>query len=314
MLGTPLASANHHLPLTLEKPSVRPKDANCARKANPSLAVKMISLRSLFAGNGCSIDHSEPHRLHFHVAILATGGVDHHMVDFAPVLLQQHDFLLIRAGQVHAFAKHHTLEGEILTFTTEFLGGLEQTFPVTGILDVLFSAGPCIRFGETSAAYVRKWYAEFGDELAARTRPFAQPRIASAFGLLAYRVASLEEFAPLFADSRTTLPTLVRSFQALLEKSFLQQREAAWYAAQLNVSLRTLNRQLVGTLKQTSKELIKGRVLLEAKRLLAEPDAQVKSVAYALGFDEVANFSRFFHQNVGVTPRDFKSDMPDWSH
>ncbi len=314
MLDTSVALANHHLPPRLNGPLIKPKDANCARRTHPALGVKRLSLRSLFAGNGCAIDHSEPHRLHFHVAILVTGGVDHHMVDFEPVPLQANDLLLLRAGQVHAFGKHPTIEGEILTFTNEFLGTLEQSSSVREILDALFGVGPCIGFGGTSAAYVRKWYAEFADELATRTRPFAQPRIASAFGLLAYRLASLEEFRPHFEGSQTALPRLVREFQTLLENNFVQQREPAWYAARLNVSVRTLNRQLVRTLKHTGKELIKGRVLLEAKRLLADPDIQVKAVAYALCFDEVANFSRFFHQNMGLTPKDYKSNMPDWPH
>lgn len=314
MLDMPVAFANHPLPPTLKKPSAKPKDANCARGSHPLLGVKRLSLRALFAGNGCAIDHSEPHRLHFHVAILVTAGVSQHMVDFVPVALKPNDFLLLRAGQVHAFEKHHTLEGEILTFTTEFLGALRYASAVGEIFDAMFGVGPRVRFGEASAAYVRKWYAEFADELAARTRPFAEARIDSAFGLLAYRLASLEEFRPLFGGSQTAVPKIVREFQALLEESFLQQREPAWYADRLKVSVRTLNRQLVRTLKQTGKELIKGRVLLEAKRLLADPDVQVKTVAYALCFDEVANFSRFFHQNVGLTPKDFKSKMPDWPH
>ena len=104
----------------------KPADVNCAKKAAPSLGVKRFRLSQLFAGNGCGIDHSVPHRLHFHVAILITEGKWEHSVDFSPLLLKAGDLLLLRAGQVHAFGKDRAIEGEILAFTPEFLATLSK--------------------------------------------------------------------------------------------------------------------------------------------------------------------------------------------
>ena len=292
----------------------KPVDANCAKKTHPALGVKRLSLKSLLSSNGCGIDHTEPHRLRFHVAILITGGSDEHMVDFSPVALKAGNLLLLRAGQAHAFAKDHSLEGEILTFTPDFIGTLAHIPSLSETIDALFEAGPCVSLAENSAGFARKWYEDFSEELALRGRPFSEPRIACSFGLLIHRLAALPEFALFLEEGHTPRPRLIREFRTLLGNNFVDRRDPAWYADQLHVSTRTLDRQLMKTVNQTCKQLIKDRLLLEAKRLLTDPDLQVKSVAYALRFDEVANFSRFFHQNAGLTPRDFKSHTPDWPH
>jgi YesN/AraC family two-component response regulator len=44
----------------------------------------------------------------------------------------------------------------------------------------------------------------------------------------------------------------------------------------------------------------------EAKNLLLQPNKSVKEVAYELGFEYPAYFSRLFKKNEGITPTDFR--------
>ncbi len=306
---TPIASARF-----LERSRGRLAHANCAKGADPLLSVKRFPLKTLLFSRGCGIDHSQPHRLHFNVAILITSGRDDHMVDFAPLELKPRDLLLLRAGQVHAFGKARSVEGEILTFTSEFVGMLSHIPLLADTVESIFKTASRVTLADDSACMIHRWYDDFSGELSRRGRPLAEPRILLAFALLMNRLAGLDEFAPSLIGNLTPRPKLTRDFEALLSRHFLVQREAAWYAGQLHVSTRTLDRQLVKALNQTCKELVRARLLLEAKRLLVDPDLQIKDVAYALHFDEVANFSRFFHQNAGLTPSEFKSRRPGWPH
>ncbi len=298
----------------LEPSRGRLADANCAKGADPLLSVKRFPLRSLLSSGGCGIDHSEPHRLRFNVAILITGGKDDHMVDFAPLELKPRDFLLLRAGQVHAFGKERSVEGEILAFTSEFVGMLSHIPQLADMVECLLETGSRVTLANDSACMVHRWYDDFSGELSRRGAPLAESRILLAFALLIHRLAGLDEFAPSLMENPTPRPKLTRDFEALLGRHFLIQREPAWYAGQLHVSTRTLDRRLVKAFNQTCKELIRARLLLEAKRLLVDPDLQIKDVAYALHFEEVANFSRFFHQNAGLTPSEFRSRRPGWPH
>ncbi len=236
------------------------------------------------------------------------------MVDFSPVSLRPCDLLLLRAGQVHAFSKDHSLQGEILTFTSEFLATLAHMPQLGRTMEAILDHGPRAQLSTDSAHHVCRWWKEFAQELGFRDTPLFESRLACSFGLLVHRLAALPEFAFAIEGSFGAKPMLVHALRALLEEHFLQQRDPAWYAHALHLSTRTLDRQLRKTLNQTCKALLRDRLLLEAKRLLADPDLQVKNVAYALGFDEVANFSRFFHHNAGITPRDFKSRLPDWQY
>jgi AraC family transcriptional activator of pobA len=52
--------------------------------------------------------------------------------------------------------------------------------------------------------------------------------------------------------------------------------------------------------------IIQARLLLEAKRLLRYSEATVAEIAYYLGFEDPAYFSRFFARGCEMSPRQFR--------
>lgn len=56
----------------------------------------------------------------------------------------------------------------------------------------------------------------------------------------------------------------------------------------------------------TPLEIIDGRIVLEAKRLLRYTPMRIKEIATELGFDDPSYFNKFFKKRVGMTPTDFK--------
>jgi AraC family transcriptional activator of pobA len=54
-------------------------------------------------------------------------------------------------------------------------------------------------------------------------------------------------------------------------------------------------------------QLIQERLLIEAQRQLRYTSMTVAEVAYYLGFDDPAYFSRFFARGAGRSPRAFKA-------
>jgi AraC-like DNA-binding protein len=54
-----------------------------------------------------------------------------------------------------------------------------------------------------------------------------------------------------------------------------------------------------------SRQFIDDRVVLEAKRLLAHTGVTVTECARRAGFDDPANFSKFFRARTGLTPGAF---------
>jgi AraC-like DNA-binding protein len=78
-------------------------------------------------------------------------------------------------------------------------------------------------------------------------------------------------------------------------------------ADELNLSLRSVQRGLSGSLGCTPRELILAVKMREAKRLLIEDDARVQEAARAVGFDDPFHFSRRFKAYYGLSP----SEMQD---
>ncbi|MBS1601630.1 MAG: AraC family transcriptional regulator, partial [Bacteroidetes bacterium] len=67
--------------------------------------------------------------------------------------------------------------------------------------------------------------------------------------------------------------------------------------------LNALCQELVG---RPAGEVIRDRVLLEAKRLLTNAGMTATEIAYELNFQDNSYFNRFFKKYEGVTPDEFR--------
>ncbi|WP_018627382.1 helix-turn-helix domain-containing protein [Niabella aurantiaca] len=81
----------------------------------------------------------------------------------------------------------------------------------------------------------------------------------------------------------------------------------AYYARQLNITPNYLNILCKRSLFASANELIRKRLILEAKRLLGISGKSIKEIAYELGFCDTANFSNFFKSHTGVAPKAFRA-------
>lgn len=71
-------------------------------------------------------------------------------------------------------------------------------------------------------------------------------------------------------------------------------------------TVKTLTRACTAATGQPVKQVIDGRVALEAQRLLAHTDEPVARIARRLGFPEPTDFGKFFTRHTGVTPGAFR--------
>jgi len=93
---------------------------------------------------------------------------------------------------------------------------------------------------------------------------------------------------------------LIRRFNLLLEIHFRTRHDVQFYAETMNKSPKTLS-NLFGLCNYPSpSELIRRRIILEAKRYLYFTDKSAKEVADELGFLSPAHFSKFFKSGTGM--------------
>ena len=102
---------------------------------------------------------------------------------------------------------------------------------------------------------------------------------------------------------------VVRQFNLLVEKHHKEHHQVQEYAAMLNKSPKTLSNLFARYNQKTPLQVIQDRLVLEAKRLFYYTDKSAKEVAFELGFEDPANFSRFFKGQTSSSPSDFKQNL-----
>jgi len=111
----------------------------------------------------------------------------------------------------------------------------------------------------------------------------------------------------LLHHEQSTLATRIRE---LIELHFREAWTVADYAKILHHTPYQINQATQSAFGQTLKRLILDRKLQESKRLLAFTIRSIEAIAAEIGIPDPAYFSRFFHNECGVSPREWRRN---WS-
>ncbi|MEM7572695.1 MAG: AraC family transcriptional regulator [Bacteroidota bacterium] len=95
-------------------------------------------------------------------------------------------------------------------------------------------------------------------------------------------------------------------FRRLLEKEIRQYRDVSFYASTLAVSKSHLTKTLKRTFAKTPAQLIRNRLIVEAKKELLFSQLNIAEISEELNFSEPSNFNRFFKEIVGISPNEFR--------
>ena len=104
------------------------------------------------------------------------------------------------------------------------------------------------------------------------------------------------------SEARSEVHYLIRELINAVEEHFPRKHRPADYAKLLNVTVKTLNRMARQHLEKTVGDMISERIITQAKHELYLSDKPIKQIAFELGFDDVAYFSRFFKVRTTVSP------------
>ena len=102
---------------------------------------------------------------------------------------------------------------------------------------------------------------------------------------------------------------LFRRFETLLEQHHLARWSVADYSKALAITPTHLNRVTRAATGDTASHLILNRLVREARRNLVYTNLPVSTIAYALGFEDPAYFSRVYAAATGLSPRAFRARL-----
>jgi len=101
---------------------------------------------------------------------------------------------------------------------------------------------------------------------------------------------------------------LFKDFSVLVEQNYKKLHSVTDYANRLGLSPKSLTKHFNKIGSQTPSDFIKNRIILEAKRQLIYSNDSVKEIAYGLGFNDAAYFTRFFKKGTLKSPLQFKKE------
>lgn len=249
------------------------------------------------------------HRHVFYHLVCFTGGNGSHSIDFTKFPVQKGQIYFMTPGQVHSWSFEEHPDGYVVNFSENFL----RSF--------LLSPNYLDRFSF------------FSGDATDSVVQMATPVREKVYGILESMLETYRDHAEKDADLiRTQLLQLFLTVQAAIETARSRHTSAAGgQKQQLLATLKKLIEQHYKTLRRPSEyaelsfvtpnhlnavcqellgrsagEVIRDRVLLEAKRLLTNAGMTATEIAYELNFQDNSYFTRFFKKYEGLTPDEFR--------
>ena len=112
------------------------------------------------------------------------------------------------------------------------------------------------------------------------------------------------------SSSRSEVTTLTKRFFDLLERKYHVNKKVSQYADELAVTPNYLNQIIKEETGLTASANIRKRLLIQAKRMALIQNISMKAVAYKLGFEDTAHFSKFFKVGCGCNFTDYRRSCP----
>ncbi|MFL5748255.1 MAG: AraC family transcriptional regulator [Niastella sp.] len=251
--------------------------------------------------------NATPHRHNYFVIIWVKKGTGTHLIDLESYKLEDNSVYCITPGQVHQLNATDPVDGYVISFMAEFLGGAEENYDLlfnTGLF-YTFSNSPVIKVNEEMGLEmqdaVNKMLKEFNNFFILRAeilRGFLKI-------FLIYLTRQYER--PKENEAHSKSIELVKQFFALVEKQYTTKKMVTDYAEELAVTPNHLNEVVKKISGSPASHHIQQRIILEAKRQAVYSRVTMKEIAYELGFDDTAHFSKFFKNASGESFSDFRA-------
>jgi AraC-like DNA-binding protein len=250
----------------------------------------------------------QPHRHSFYHLLLFTGGAGTHTIDFQQFVIRPGQIYFMAPGQVHTWNFSEDADGFVINFTEHFFNAflkdeqLPERYPFfKGV------AEQCVvNLEPEPQAYVSAIFEAIIKEVN-NNEVYAHDMVCSQLITLFITVAR----ASGLQDDKTPNPnqTIIATYKKLVNLHYAKKKLPKEYAAILNITPNHLNTICNELLGKPAGDVIKDRVMLEAKRMLVNAQVTIAEIAWQLGFSDNSYFSKYFKKQSGFSPDEFRRNL-----
>ncbi|MDX6188970.1 helix-turn-helix domain-containing protein [Flavobacterium sp. Fl-318] len=248
----------------------------------------------------------EPHRHDSYLMVFFTNGSGIHEVDFDRFEIKKGSLFVLQPGQMHHWSLSEDIEGYVIIFSQELYN---LYFGQKKINDYNFYNSilnqPEVLFEGEESSKILPYF----NLLIQENNQNHRLQLDKMLNLLdCIHIEIARKYGETYSRQAHSYNVKISAFEVLLEKYFKTQKLPSFYADQLHITLKHLNRICNEILQKTATEVIMDRVILEIKRMLIDKQLAVNEVAYAVGYEDYSYFSRVFKKQTGISPTEFRNN------
>jgi AraC family transcriptional regulator, transcriptional activator of pobA len=240
-----------------------------------------------------------------HQVLIVWRGPIEAQLDGATRILRGPALVIVPPLTVHSFQFGKQTDGLVVTFAAGLAREIfRDTSSLGETLDRPAAAG--FRRGQLAATDLQ----QLATMLLRESSRAATGRDSALHGLLTTLLTNVVRIS-----EGTTAPApsaanrereMVASFREAVERRYRGHPGVGAYACEIGTSEAALRKACVRVAGQSPTQLIHARMLIEAERQLRYTGMSITQIAYYLGFEDPAYFSRFFTKGMGASPRSFR--------
>lgn len=264
----------------------------------------MVSRLSHYFGAHCQLHI--PHRHSFYHLIVFTQGEGTCSIDFTEFPVSPNQVYAVVPGQVHALSVTEEAEGFVINFSKGFFYSfllrpeyLEQFSFLAGAMEDSVINLPDKAMQQMTP--VLEGLVQEGQQKGVHKTDMMRVLLLQLFLLIKRELVKKPNKKLTNKQS-----VIVRNFQNLVEHHYSRFRLPKDYAALLYVTPNHLNALCKENLGKPAGAIIRGRVLLEAKRMLTDANITISEIASRLSFNDNSYFTKFFKKYSALTPEEFR--------
>jgi AraC family transcriptional activator of pobA len=249
-----------------------------------------------------------PHTHTFYHLVYFTKGKGRQVIDFTNVPVQPGIIYFMNPSQVHQWFFDGEVDGYIANFSETFYEQLLISSQVVHHFDFFngYIEDQVVRLSKPAQKKLEVMFEEMLAELRQNKK---EATLMIATQLLQLFIMVQRDMGTKVSSTgkQNRHVSVFRHFTALVDMQYKDRRLPKEYAAQLFVTTNQLNAisKEVGGI--SSGEIIRNRVVLEAKRLLVNVALSIEEIAAELNFEDSSYFVKFFKKYTSQTPEVFRS-------